>query len=406
MMPMRAVELSSSAGRLALSGREMAVLTDEREMMVDLARRVGQRWGLDYWLDQDRKKQFPADAWREICRAGLGSVQLPVEYGGGGLGMVEMAMIVEQLAATGAGATVGQLFMITPIFGGITVSKFGTETMKSELLPALAAGDLICCMALTEPDAGSNTLEMSTTARRGDGGWYLRGSKIWITAVPDADKMLVVARTRPISEVTRRTDGVTMFLIDVDRDGLSHQTIDKVGTNTLASSSVFFDDVWVDDAELVGTLDGGWPELLEVLNTERIVTTAALVGAGRLAIRLAVDYAGNRKVFGDTPIAAYQGIQFPLAQAHAELECAALMNLDAASRHDAGQPYGAQANIAKLIGAQACGAAVDRAMQTLGGMGFARESHLERLWRDARLFKFAPVSEEMILNFIAVHALG
>ena len=382
------------------------VASDEREMIVDLARKVGERFGVDYWYRQDGLGEFPREAWKEICRAGLCGVALPGEYGGAGLGLQEMALIVEELAAAGAGATVGQLFMINPIFGGVSVARYGTGPQRREILPPLIAGDFVCCMALTEPDAGTNTLEMRTTARAEDGGWRLRGSKIWITAVPDADKMLVVARTKPLDEVASRSDGISMFLIDVDREGLSHDAIEKVGTHTLAASNVSFDDVPVRRDELVGTLHGGWRELLDVLNTERIVTTAALVGAGRLAERLAVDYAKERRVFGGTPIAAYQGLQFPLAQAHAELACARQMNLHAAELCDAGQPYGREANLAKLVAAQAASAAIDRAMQTMGGMGFARESHVERLWRDARLFKFAPVSEEMILNYIAVHCLG
>ncbi len=379
---------------------------DERDMIVDLARKVGNRFGLDYWRRQDQLEEFPREAWTEICRAGLCGVALPEAYGGAGLGVVEMALIVEELAAGGAGATVGQLFMINPIFGGVSVSRYGSEAMRRAVLPALLAGELTCCMALTEPNAGTNTLDMRTTAQPDGEGWRLRGNKIWITAVPDADKMLVVARTRPLDQVQHRSQGISMFLIDVDREGLSHDAIEKVGTHTLAASNVYFEDVLVTGDELVGTLDGGWVELLDVLNTERIVTTAALVGAGRLAERLAVDYAKERRVFGSTPIAAYQGIQFPLAQAHAELACARQMNLHAAALYDAGQPYGTEANLAKLVAAQACGAAIDRAMQTMGGMGFARDSHVERLWRDARLFKFAPVSEEMILNYIAVHCLG
>ena len=380
--------------------------SDEREMIVGLARTVGEKFGLDYWRRQDELGAFPAAAWREICRAGLCGVALPEEFGGAGLGMVEMALIVEELAAAGAGATVGQLFMINPIFGGVAVSRYGTPALQAAVLPPLVRGDLTCCMALTEPDAGTNTLEIRTSARPDGDGWLLRGTKIWITAVPDAAKMLVVARTRPLAEVAHRSDGISMFLIDLPRDGVAHESIPKVGTNTLAASTVHFDDVRVSGDELVGTLHGGWRELLDVLNTERIVTTAALVGAGRLAERLAVDYAAERKVFGVTPIGAYQGIQFPLAQAHAELACARVMNLHAAGLHDAGLPYGSEANMAKLVAAQAASAAIDRAMQTLGGMGFAKESHVERLWRDARLFKFAPVSEEMLLNYIAVHCLG
>ncbi len=218
--------------------------------------------------------------------------------------------------------------------------------------------------------------------------------------------MLVVARSKKLENSTRRTDGISMFVIDVKRAGLTHQAIDKVGTNTLAASSIFFDDVRIESEELVGTLHGAWMELLEVLNTERIVTTAGLVGTVDLALKLAVDYANQRKVFGDRPVSAYQGLQFPLAQCRAEIECVRVMNYKAASLHDSGQPYGSAANMAKLVAAQTTSRATERAMQTMGGMGYARESHLERLWRDCRLFRFAPISEEMILNFIAVHDLG
>jgi acyl-CoA dehydrogenase len=381
-------------------------LTDEQRLMVDTARRVGEDFGLDYWRDIDAEKAFPTAYWQAVCEAGLCGVALPEEHGGAGLGMVEMALIVETLAATGGGATVGQLFMINPIFGGVSISKFGSEAMKRELLPKIVSGEINCCMALTEPDAGSNTLEMRAFAKADGEGWRLDGRKIWITAVPDAAKMLVVARTKTVEESARRTDGITMFVIDVERDGLEHRTIEKLGTNTLAASTIFFDDVRIEPEELVGTLHGGWRELLEVLNTERIVTTAGLVGTVELALKIAVDYANERKVFADRPISSHQGLQFPLAQAHAEAECARVMNYKAASLHDAGLPYGSESNLAKLLAAQVGGRATERAMQTMGGMGFAKESHLERLWRDCRLFRFAPISEEMILNYIAVHDLG
>jgi acyl-CoA dehydrogenase len=218
--------------------------------------------------------------------------------------------------------------------------------------------------------------------------------------------MLVVARTRKPDEVKRPTEGISMFLIDVERAGLSYTPIEKAGTQTLSACSVFFDNVRIEPYELIGTLDNGFRELLDVLNTERIVTTACMVGAGRLAERLAVQYANDRKVFGGRPIGSYQGLQFPLAQSHAELECARLMNLKAATLCDNGQPYGTEANIAKLIGSQAATHAIESSMQTMGGMGYAKEYHVERLWRDARLFKFAPVSEEMVLNYIAIHDLG
>lgn len=381
-------------------------LTEEQRMIAQSARQLGERFGLEYWRKKDAAREFPGEYWRAVCEAGLGAVALPVEYGGAGLGMFEMALIIENLSAAGGGSTVGQLFMINPIFGGVSISRYGTPQMKAELLPRLCSGEINFCMGLTEPDAGSNSLEIRTFAARDGDGWRLNGRKIWITAVPDAAKILVIARTKKLEESTSRTDGLSMFMVDVDRAGLTHSAIDKLGTRTLASSNVYFDDVRVEPGELVGTLHGGWRELLDVLNTERIVTTAGLVGTGELAIRLAVAYANERKVFAGKPISVYQGLQFPLAQCHAEIEAARLLNYKAAANCDANQPYGSEANAAKLLAAQAVARATERSMQTMGGMGFATEYHVERLWRDCRLFRFAPISEEMILNYIAVHDLG
>lgn len=381
-------------------------LSEQQQMIARTARQVGERYGLDYWRRQDEAKAFPREFWKAVCEAGLCGVALPEKHGGSGLGMVEMALIIENLAAAGGGSTVGQLFMINPIFGGVSISRFGTPEMNAELLPRIVSGEINCCMALTEPDAGSNTLEIRSFAREDGNGWRLNGQKIWITAVPDAAKMLVVVRTRKFEAGMRRADGLSLFMIDVERKGLTHHSIPKLGTNTLASSSVFFDDVRVEPGELVGTLHGGWRELLDVLNTERIATSAGLVGTGELAIRLAVEYANQRKVFGGRPISAYQGLQFPLAQCHAEIEAARLLNYKAAANYDAGLPYGSEANAGKLLAAQAVARATERSMQTLGGMGFSKEFHVERLWRDCRLFRFAPISEEMILNFIAIHDLG
>lgn len=381
-------------------------LNDEQRMMIDAARQVGDRFGLDYWRQQDASKSFPSEYWRAVCDAGLCGVALPTEHGGSGLGMLEMALIVESLAATGGGSTVGQLFMINPIFGGVSISRFGSAQMRAELLPKIISGEINCCMALTEPDAGTNTLEIKTFAAADGDGWRLNGRKIWITGVQSAAKMLVIARTKKVEESASRTDGMSMFMIDVDRAGLSHTPIDKLGTCTLDSSSVFFDNVRVEPGELIGTLHKGWRELLDVLNTERIVTTAGLVGTGELAVKLAVAYANDRKVFGGKPISAYQGLQFPLAQCHVEVESARLLNHKAATNFDMGLPYGSEANAAKLIAAQAVARATERAMQTMGGMGYAKEYHVERLWRDCRLFRFAPVSEEMILNYVANHELG
>ncbi|MGV6806469.1 MAG: acyl-CoA dehydrogenase family protein [bacterium] len=381
-------------------------LTEEQELMIETARKVGEEFGLDYWREKDANKTYPSECWQAICDAGLAGAILPEAYGGAGVGMVDLSLIIEELCAAGAGATLAQMFMLNPIFGGVAISKYGSHSMRNEWLPKLCTGEMTFCMALTEPDAGTNTLDLKTFAARDGDGWRLRGQKIWITGVPQSSKMLVVARTKSIKDVQKKTEGVSLFMIDSECEGLTHTPIDKTGTNTLPSSQVFFDDVYIGPEALLGDEDNGWMQLLDVLNTERIVTTAGLVGTGRLAIKLGVDYANERSVFGGKPIGAYQSLQFPLAQHWAEIEAARLLNLKASSLFDNGLPFGSESNAAKLIASQAASAVAEHAMQIMGGMGFAKEMHAERLWRDARLFRFAPVSEQMILNFIATANLG
>lgn len=381
-------------------------LTEEQTMLADTARRVGEKFGLDYWREHDAECAYPAEIWQEICAAGLCGIAVPEAYGGSGLGMLELAICVENLCAAGGGSTLSQMFMLNPIFGGVTLTKLGTEDQKAAMLPALVAGDITFAMALTEPNAGSNSLEIQTFAEADGDGWRMNGQKIWITAVPQADKLLVVARTKQLAQARGKTDGISLFIIDRDRTGLTHQAIDKLGTRTLPSSLIFFDNVRVEPAELIGTLHGGFRELLDVLNTERIVTTAGLVGTATLATELAVRYARDRKIFAGQPIGSYQGIQFPLAEAHIQTECARLMNYKAATLYDEGKPYGSEANMGKWLAGHAAGLATDRAIQTMGGMGYSKEYHVERLWRDARLFRLAPISEEMVLNFVAQHDLG
>jgi acyl-CoA dehydrogenase len=381
-------------------------LTQEQTMLARTARQVGEKFGLDYWRELDADKAFPAAIWQAICEAGLCGIAVPEEYGGSGLGMLDLAIAVEQLCAGGGGSTLSQMFMLNPIFGGVTLARLGNDDQKAAMLPGLVSGELMFAMALTEPNAGSNSLEVETFAEADGTGWRLTGQKIWITAVPQAHKLLVIARTKKLADSSGKTDGISLFVIDRERAGLSHQSIDKLGTRTLPSSQLFFDNVRVEESELVGTLHGGFRQLLDVLNTERIVTTSGLVGTAEIATKLAIDYAEQRKLFAGKPISSYQAIQFPLAEAHIQTECARLMNYKAASLHDAGLPYGSEANMGKWLAGHAAGLATDRAIQTMGGMGYATASHVERLWRDARLFRIAPVSEEMVLNFVAQHDLG
>ena len=381
-------------------------LTDEQIMLARTARQLGEKFGLDYWRALDAEKTFPAAIWQAICDAGLCGIAIPEAYGGSGLGMLDLAIAVEQLCAGGGGSTLSQMFMLNPIFGGVTLARLGNDAQKAAMLPGLVSGELMFAMALTEPNAGSNSLEVETFAEADGTGWRLTGQKIWITAVPQAHKLLVIARTKKLADSRGKTDGISLFVLDRDRAGLSHQSIEKLGTRTLPSSQLFFDNVRIEESELVGTLHGGFRQLLDVLNTERIVTTAGLVGTAEIATKLAIDYAEQRKLFAGKPISSYQAIQFPLAEAHIQTECARLMNYKAASLHDAGQPYGSEANMGKWLAGHAAGLATDRAIQTMGGMGYATASHVERLWRDARLFRIAPVSEEMVLNFVAQHDLG
>ncbi len=380
--------------------------SDEQRMLAETSRRVGEKFGLEYWRELDASGAFPAGIWQAICDAGLCGVAIPERYGGSGLGMLELAICVENLCAAGGGVTLSQMFMLNPIFGGVTLAMLGNDEQKAALLPDLVTGKTMFAMALTEPNAGSNSLEVQTFAAADDRGWRLKGQKIWITAVPQASKLLVIARTKTLAESRGKTDGISLFIIDRDREGIAHQAIDKLGTRTLPSSLIFFDNVRVEPSELVGTLHGGFRELLDVLNTERIVTTAGLVGTADVAIKLAVDYASGRRIFAGRPIGSYQAIQFPLAEARIQSECARLMNYRAATLHDSGKPYGSEANMGKWLAGQAAGLATDRAIQTMGGMGYSKEYHVERLWRDARLFRIAPISEEMVLNFVAQHDLG
>ena len=379
---------------------------EEQTMLAATARRVGEKFGLDYWRDLDARKAFPAEIWQAICDAGLCGVAVPEAYGGSGLGMLDLAIAVENLCAGGGGVTLSQMFMLNPIFGGVTLARLGNDEQKAALLPGLVSGELMFAMALTEPNAGSNTLEIETFAEADGQGWRLSGQKIWITAVPQAHKLLVIARTKKLSDSAGKTDGISLFVIDRDRAGVTHQAIDKLGTRTLPSSMVYFDNVRIEPGELVGTLHGGFRQLLDVLNTERVVTTSGLVGSAEIATRLAIAYANERKLFKGQAIGSYQAIQFPLAEAHIQTECARLMNYKAASLHDLGQPYGSEANMGKWLAGHAAGQATDRAIQTMGGLGYSTEAHVERLWRDARLFRIAPVSEEMVLNFVAQHDLG
>ena len=373
---------------------------------------VAARYDHAYWSRCEEEHRFPVEAWRDLAEGGWIGLCVPEEYGGGGAGMLELAVACETLAASGG--TAGTfLYILTPGFGAMTLTRHGTEAQRRALLPGIASGQTQFCMALTEPDAGSNAIEISTSARVDGDELVLRGQKVWISGVENAGWMLVVARSTPVAEAKERlgdrTAGFTIALVDVAAalaDGtLSYTPIPKMGGNVVTSSQVYLDDVRVPLTNVIGEVDRGFPVLWDVLNPERILAAAGGVGGAEAALRLAVDYARERAVFG-RPIGANQGIAFPLAQVKAKVELARLMTYRAAWLFDQGRPCGAETSIAKLTATQSSWEAADRAFQTFGGMAYSKEYPVERLFRDSRISRNIPVSEELVLAHIATQVLG
>ncbi len=360
-----------------------------------------------YWSRLEDEHRFPEEAWAALAEGGWLGLSVPEEFGGGGQGLLELAVANETLASTGA--TQGTfLYILTPGFGAMTITRHGTDEQKKEILPGLAAGDTQFCLALTEPDAGSNALAITTHARQDGDDFLIKGQKIWISGVDRADWMVAITRTIPAAEAKPRTAGFTVFLIDVKEalaaGTLTYQPIPKLGSNIVTSSQVFFDDVRVPAHRVIGEVNNGFSVLWDVLNPERILAAAGGVGAADAAMDLACDYARQREVFGK-PIGANQAIQFPLAQIKAKTELARLMTYKAAWLFDQGLPCGSETNVAKLTGAQVAWEAADQAFQTFGGMAYSKEFPIERLFRDARIGKNIPVAEELILAHIGTQML-
>jgi acyl-CoA dehydrogenase len=368
---------------------------------------VAAKYDHAYWSSCEDEKRYPIEAYRDLSEGGWLGLSVPEEYGGGGQGLLETAIACETLCASGG--TAGSFFyVLNPGFGVTTLARHGTDEQKQEILPGLATGEIQFSFGLTEPDAGSNAIEITTSARRDGDDFLIKGQKIWISNVERADWMVAVTRTIPAKEAKPRTAGFTLFLVDVKEalaaGTLSYTPIPKMGSNILYSSQVFFDDVRVPAHRVLGEVDDGFRVLWDVLNPERILAAAGGVGAADAALKVAADYAREREVFGK-PIGANQSIAFPLAQIKAKAELARLMTYKAAWLFDQGRPCGNEANVAKLTAAQASWEAADQAFQTLGGMAYSKEYPVERMFRDARIGKNIPVSEQMILAHIGTSML-
>jgi acyl-CoA dehydrogenase len=378
--------------------------TPEQEQLGDAVRRLCGRFGDDYWLQKDREGGFPHDFHKAFAEAGWLGIAMPEEFGGAGLGITEAALMMQTIAETGAGFS-GCSALHMNIFGLNPVVVFGTEEQKRRMLPPLIAGEHKACFAVTEPDAGLDTLNLKTKAERRGDRYVVSGQKIWITTAQVADKVLLLARTTPAEQVRRRTEGLTLFYTDLDRTHVEVREIEKMGRKAVDSNQLFFDGLPVPVADRIGEEGRGFDYILHGMNPERILVGAEAVGLGRAALARATAYAKERIVFG-RPIGKNQAIQHPLARHWMELEAANLMVFKAAALYDAGKPCGAESNAAKYLGAEAALAACQTAVTSHGGMGYAKEFHVERYLREAMIARLAPVSAEMILNFIGEKVLG
>ncbi|MCB0988368.1 MAG: acyl-CoA/acyl-ACP dehydrogenase [Microthrixaceae bacterium] len=377
---------------------------DPHEELREGVRRICADFPDEYWRRCENDHEFPWAFYEAVAAGGWVGIAVPEAYGGGGAGITEASILLEEIAASGACLN-GCSAIHLSVFGMNPVAKHGTESMKQAYLPRVATGELHVSFGVTEPDAGTDTTNIATRATKVDGGYLIRGRKIWNTKGHIADKCLLLARTTPREEVARRSHGMTLFLVDMKVPGVEVTPIPKLGRNAVASCEVSFDDVFVAEEDRLGEEGEGFNLLLDGLNPERILLAGEALGIGRASISKAVAYANERVVFG-RPIGQNQGISFPLADAHMRLRAAELMVRDASARYDAGLPCGAEANAAKYLAAEAAYDAADRAVQTLGGMGYATEYDVERYWRETRLIKIAPISQEMILNYTAEHVLG
>ncbi len=371
-----------------------------RESVAGLCRRFPD----EYWEERDRLGEFPQEFYDSAAAAGWMGTAIPERWGGAGRGLRDAAILLEEIAASGA-AMNGASPVHLSMFAVQPLVKQGSDAMRARYLPDVARGVLQVAFGVTEPDAGSDTTSIRTFARRDGDRYIVRGRKVWTTKATHCQRVVLLVRTTPRAEVKRKTDGLTLLFAELQRPEVHISPIPKLGRNAVATCEVVYDDLPVALDDRIGEEGRGFYHLLDGLNAERILVAAEAVGIGRAALRRALAYANDRVVFG-RPIGKNQGIAFPLAQARTQLDAAALMVARAASLIDRGQSCGKEANMAKWLAAEAGFNAADVALQTHGGFGYAREYHVERYWREARLMKLAPISQEMILNYVAEHVLG
>jgi len=382
---------------------DFALSTDQQAIR-DAISRVCADFGLDYWLERDREGGFPLDFHAALARAGWLGIAMPQEYGGAGLGITEAAIMMQTIAASGAGMS-GASAVHMNIFSLNPVVVYATAEQKQRWLPPLVEGRDRACFGVTEPNTGLDTTHLKTQAvRRGD-RYVVSGRKIWTSTAQVCNKILLLARTTPLAEVKKATHGLTLFYTDLDRTRVEVREIEKMGRKAVDSNMLFIDELEVPVEDRVGDEGRGFEYILHGFNPERVLVAAEAVGLGQAALAHAAEYAKTRVVF-DRPIGRNQAIQHPLAKCWMQLEAANLMVFKAASLYDAGQSCGAEANAAKYLAGEACFHACETAVMVHGGMGYAKEFHVERFMREAFIPRIAPVSPELILCFIAEKVLG
>ncbi len=378
--------------------------TPERAAIRDAVRAVCDRFDDTYWAEKDRGHGFPHEFARAIAAGGWLGIAMPTEYGGAGLGVTEAAIMMQEIGHS-AGAFAACSTVHINIFGLHAIVRHGTPAQRAAWLPAIVAGTSRACFGVTEPDAGLDTGRIKTRAVRHGDHYKISGQKIWTSTAQEADKVVLLARTTPIEQVARSTDGLSLFYADLDRSAADIREIRKMGRHAVDSNQVFYGEMIVPLDCRIGEEGNGFRYILDSLNPERILVAAEIIGIGRRALEKAVAYADERIVFGRR-IGQNQAIQHPLAECWSELYAAELMALHAAELYDAGQPCGAQANAAKYLAADAGFHACDRAIRTHGGMGYAADYHVERYFREMVAMQLAPVSRELILCYIAERELG
>ncbi len=357
----------------------------------------------EYWRKVDEAADYPVDFVDALTRAGWLAALIPEEYGGSGLGVTEASIIMEEVNRSGgnSGACHGQMYNMS------TLLRAGSDEQKQRYLPKIATGELrLQSMAVTEPTTGSDTTKLKTTAVRKGDRYVVNGQKVWTSRLQHSDLMILLARTTPVDQVKRKADGLSVLLIDIPsalKGGMSVRPIRNMVNHE--TNEVFFDDLEVPAENLIGEEGKGFRYILEGLNAERTLIAAECIGDGYWFTDKAAAYSKERTVFG-RPIGMNQGIQFPIAQAYAEIEAASLMRFKAARLHDEGQPCGAEANMAKLLAADASWKAANACLQTHGGFGFAAEYDVERKFRETRLYQVAPISSNLILSYLGEHVLG